>query len=161
MTRYNEEKTTFKERWFPSIINGRYEPVEFFLRWGRSLLVGSLAFATGCNIISNDYEFSKGVRTGMINKFSHKGLIWKTYEGEMALEGMVSKGNTVGVNVFDFSIDNQKRHDENIDEIRQKIEEAIDKGKKVKITYFQPLTTWPWRSSTSHLIQKVEFIEEK
>lgn len=91
----------------------------------------------------------------MINKFSKKGLIWKTYEGQMALEGITSSDSYVGANVWDFSLDRQARHGENIDELSKKIQTYLESGQKVKIDYIEPFTTWPWRSETNFLIQNV------
>lgn len=135
-------------------------------RYGaRSPTLGCLVMAAGAAILAaipvsgmmcNNAEYSNGVRTGMINKFSKKGYLVKTYEGQMALEGIASNGNSVGANIWDFSLDGQQRHGENTDELAQKFFEYIDAGTKVKVTYVEPWATWPWRSGTSHLVQKVE-----
>lgn len=167
------EKQTFRQRWFPNM-DDAYEASKnkgygdlgcFFGRWARTVLVsGVLAWATlwgGCNLAGNDFEYSKGARTGMINKFTEKGLIWKTYEGEMALEGIVSGENYSGANVWDFSLDNQSRHGENREELAKKIQSYLESGTKVKVTYVEPFTTWPWRSGTNYLIQSVEPIKPR
>ena len=109
----------------------------------------------GCNILNN-YEYSFGSRAGMINKMSNKGFIWKTYEGQMALEGIVSSGESMGANVWEFSIDNQARHGEKVDELAKKLNEALESGQKVKAKYIQVIGGWPWRGSTGHYIQSVE-----
>lgn len=128
----------------------------FFGRWARTVaLAGTLIWGTYQGI-GNNLQYSDGIRTGMVNKFSSKGLIWKTYEGQMALEGIVSNGNSSGANVWDFSIDRQARHGENGAELARKIREYLESGTKVKVTYTEPLSTWPWRSSTDYLIQNVE-----
>lgn len=135
----------------------------FFGRWIRTIAVGGfLGWSTlwgGYKLVFNDYEYSKGTRTGMINKFSEKGLIWKTYEGQMALEGMVSNKGYAGANVWDFSLDRQKRHREDTEELAKKIQSYLESGTKVKVNYIEPFTTWPWRSGTNYLIQKVEPIK--
>ena len=96
----------------------------------------------------------------MINKISEKGLFWKTYEGQMALEGIVSENNSVGANVWDFSIDRQARHGENPKELVEKIKGYLEAEAKVKVTYVEPFATWPWRSETNYLIQSVESIRK-
>lgn len=167
------EKQTFKQRWFPNIDDAEESGGDkwygdigcFFGRWARTFLVGgALTWMTlwgGCNIVGNDFEYSKGTRTGMVNKFAQKGIIWKTYEGQMALEGIVSGGNYAGANVWDFSLDNQSRHGENRDELAKKIQDYLESGTKVKVNYIEPWTTWPWRSESNYLIQSVEPVGEK
>ena len=103
----------------------------------------------------------KGTRVGVINKFSEKGTFWKTNEGQLALEGIVSSGNQVGANVWDFSLDRQHRHDENTDALAVEIQGYLERGIKVKVKYIEPWTIWPWRGKTNYLIQSVEPVEAK
>lgn len=122
--------------------------------------LGAVALAVisliGGGECANRYEYSSGTRTGMINKISKKGLFWKTFEGQMALEGIVSGGGQSGANVWDFSIDGSERQGENEYLLAKKAEEALQTGSKVRIKYHQPLWTWPWRGSTSYFIQSIE-----
>ncbi len=157
------EKLTLRGKWFPSIdyaYSNGMRPSGLMARWARTLaLSGTLAYV-GCQWVGNDLQYSEGIRTGMINKFSEKGLAWKTYEGQMALEGIVG-GRTVGANVWDFSLDRQARHGEKTEELAQKIRTYLESGTKVKVTYVEPLKTWPWRSGTDYLITSVEPVEKK
>ena len=157
-------KQTFRQRWLPSIDNaeevtaGDDGKLVFHIlkRYARTLFcAGSILFGTYQGI-GNNIEYSEGIRTGMINKLSEKGLFWKTYEGQMALEGIVSGNNSVGANVWDFSLDRQARHGENPKELAEKIRQYLETGTKVKVNYVEPLATWPWRSGTDYLIQSVE-----
>ena len=106
--------------------------------------------------IGNNIEYSKGERTGMINKVSEKGLIWKTHEGQMALEGIVSGNQMMGANVWDFSLDGQEINGEDTQKIIAQLKECMYKGTKVKISYIQQLAVWPWRGDTNYLVQNVE-----
>lgn len=160
------EKQSFRQKWFPTpddvidAANSSDESLLLFLgRWLRTLAAGGIVLYSGIKFAGNDYEYSKGMRTGMINKFSEKGLIWKTYEGQMALEGMVSNRGYAGANVWDFSLDRQKRHGENTEELAKKIQSYLESGTKVKVHYIEPFATWPWRGGTKYLIQKVESIK--
>lgn len=114
----------------------------------------------GYHAIGNKIEYSKGTRVGVINKFSEKGLIWKKYDGQLALEGIVSNNNRVGANVWDFSLDNLNAHGGNKKELVKKISEYMEKSEKVKINYIQPIACWPWQASSNYLIQSVEPIEK-
>ena len=125
-----------------------------------AVLAASAIWATSCRALNN-YEYAQGARTGMLNKVSKKGLLWKTYEGQMALEGIVSSGGGMGANVWDFSIDNQARHGENIEGLANQLNQALDNGEKVKLNYIQVLGGWPWRGSTGHYVQSIETIGKK
>lgn len=169
-----EEKFTFRQKWMPNFDDAEelrdqreYREgevylsidipfVDFFGRWARTLFCAGAILWGAYQGIGNNIEYSQGIRTGMINKISEKGLFWKTYEGQMALEGIVSGNNSVGANVWDFSLDRQARHGENPKELAEKIRQYLETGTKVKVTYVEPLATWPWRSGTDYLIQSVE-----
>lgn len=50
--------------------------------------------------------YSEGFRDGQLQKFSHKGLIVQSWEGELATSGFRPKGSDGAVsNVFEFSVD--------------------------------------------------------
>ena len=126
---------------------------------GRFALDGALIYGIGwgaCNAVGNNVEYSHGERTGMINKVSEKGLVWETYEGQLALEGIVSGDGSSGANVWDFSIDRQAEHGENTAELVEKLRGYMRTGQKVRIEYIEQLSTWPWRSDTDYLIQNIE-----
>ena len=109
----------------------------------------------------NNYDYSDGVRVGVINKSSKKGYVWKTYEGQMALEGIVSTGETVGANVWHFSIDKKARHGENVEELTTRLNQFLESGTKVKIKYIEAGCPWPTRGETSYYIQGVEHATKK
>ncbi|MEK6953329.1 MAG: hypothetical protein AABX29_10050 [Nanoarchaeota archaeon] len=113
-----------------------------------------------CNITSG-IEYSQGTRTGMVNKVSKKGLIWKTDEGQMALEGIASQGTTIGANVWDFSIDRARARGEKTEELVGKLRKYLESGIKVKIDYVEVLESAPWRASTDYFIQNVEPVGQK
>lgn len=102
-----------------------------------------------------DITYSEGARVGVINKFSRKGIVFKTHEGEMALEGVSSTGTTVGMNVWQFSLDNSDDKN-NTEALATKILNHMNKSEKVKVTYRQILHPWPWRAKTDYLVVNVE-----
>jgi hypothetical protein len=115
------------------------------------LLVG------GCWKATNNWQYSEGDKVGVINKVSQKGVIdkWKTYEAQMAAEGLVSTGDSMGANLFDFAIDNYLPKDKQ-EEMANKLRDAMNSGQKVKIHYIQMLNTFPSRSGSNHLIQDIQ-----
>ncbi|MBI4451335.1 hypothetical protein HY642_05145 [Candidatus Woesearchaeota archaeon] len=145
-------------------MNGYESDYEKRKRWNRARMgcaaafLGSLAIGAGYIIggITNRWEYSRGERVGVINKLSEKGAFWKTQEGELALEGIVSSGDGSGANIWQFSIDSQRRNGEKSEELVKQLQQYMREGTRVRIEYVEPVKTWPWRSETDYLVQKVE-----
>lgn len=93
-------------------------------------------------------NYSNGERVGLITQFSHKGLIWKSWEGQLNLTqtGM----NSSGIEPFQFSLDN----DINDSTVRNKIDSAANLGWKVKLVYHETVgKNWfSNRGATDHFI---------
>lgn len=86
-------------------------------------------------------SYSEGVRAGELVKFSHKGILFKTWEGEIS-QG-VSEGQT-----FIFSVeDSEKEVIKNLNDFQ---------GKLVKLHYFERFKTLFWLGDTKYFITKVE-----
>lgn len=85
--------------------------------------------------------YSEGTRTGELIKFSKKGVISKTWEGE------VSQGIS-GAQIFQFSV-----LDENQDVI-QKLQE--NEGNYVKLTYVERYATFLFWGDTNYFVERVE-----
>lgn len=56
---------------------------------GAGIVVGTLIGIGSC---ANSYILSEGVRVGQVNKFSKRGMIFKSYEGTLALQGLSTQG---------------------------------------------------------------------
>lgn len=85
-------------------------------------------------------NFSEGFRSGELIKFSHKGYVFKTWEGE------ISKG-VMGGQVFSFSV---------LDKDKKVIEDLKNfQGKYVKVTYVEKYRTFPWWGDTKYFITDV------
>lgn len=85
--------------------------------------------------------FSEGYRSGKLIKISHKGVVFKTWEGE------ISQGVSESQR-FRFSVESS----ENI-----VINELKDlQGQYVKLTYKERFGTFPWLGDTKYFVTKVE-----
>ena len=95
--------------------------------WGKLMLAAALAVpALGMalwTVIAFAYSYSEGDRTGYIQKFSQKGWLCKTYEGEIA---MVNIPGQIA-NTFQFTV-----RDDSIADLINKAQ-----GKRVALTYEQ------------------------
>ncbi len=85
--------------------------------------------------------YSEGVRSGELIKISRKGVMVKTWEGE------ISQGIS-GAQIFSFSVeDNQK-------EVIDKLQEF--QGRYVKVTYKERYGILFWLGDTKYFITHVE-----
>lgn len=75
-------------------------------------------------------HYSDGERAGVVTKFSKKGLLFKSWEGQMALGGTTTddNGNTMA-NVWEFSVTDM--------ELVNRIQDATTSGKRTTLVYNQ------------------------
>ncbi|HCQ11903.1 6-phosphogluconate dehydrogenase [Flavobacterium sp.] len=84
--------------------------------------------------------YSEGNRSGELIKFSKKGYVFKTWEGEL------SQGIS-GAQIFKFSVmDNEA-------EVIQQMKDL--QGEYVKVTYVERYRTFPWWGETNYYITDV------
>lgn len=85
--------------------------------------------------------YSKGVRSGELIKISYKGVVIKTWEGE------ISQGIS-GAQIFSFSVEEKEK--KVIDDLQKY------QGRYVKITYKERYGTFSWLGDSKYFITKVE-----
>ncbi len=93
------------------------------------------------------YTYSEGYRAGLLQKFSHKGAIFKTYEGEIILSSVSSNRDVaLASEKFLFSVTNKSI-------IRQ-----FDtlQGMTVIVHYRQKNATTFWRGDSPYLVDSVK-----
>lgn len=83
-------------------------------------------------------RFSDGQREGVLQKFSRKGNVFKTYEGEILMSGFGRVGGNFQAQYFYFSVEDPK--------VVAIMEQSI--GKNVIIHYNQYRKSLPWRGET-------------
>jgi len=97
--------------------------------------------------ISYFFTYSDGYRAGMLQKFSRKGNIFKTYEGEMILSSVQSDKNvSITSEKFLFSVADK--------EVALQLEKM--QGKAVVVHYTQKNNTLPWRGDTPFIVTSVK-----
>lgn len=104
----------------------------------------ALAVIISFSIYWNYYNtFSEGNRSGLLQKFSHKGNVFKTYEGELIMNSISNNGNgVIGSEKFYFSVTDDK--------IAQEL--FTLEGKKVTLHYLQKRGHLPWNGDTDYYI---------
>lgn len=94
-------------------------------------------------------NYSDGDRSGIVVKISKKGVIWKSWEGEMLLGGVTkSQDGTMVPTVWKFSLPRSS------DEVANQIVEASNSGKRVTLSYNEYLIG-PITLSTGYVVNKV------
>ncbi len=101
------------------------------------IVVGIIAYFTFLYFVT----YSEGVRAGELIKVSHKGVAFKTWEGE------ISQGIS-GAQIFAFSVlDSDKKVIEDLKTLQ---------GQYVKVTYVERYRSFPWWGDTHYFITHVE-----
>lgn len=79
---------------------------------------------------------SDGTREGIVQKFSRKGNMFKTWEGEMIQQGFGPRAGTLNAHYFYFSVESEQ--------IADSLEHGA-LGKLVRVHYVQYRRSLPWR----------------
>ena len=99
-------------------------------------------------------EAGEGECIGTINQFGREGGFWKTYEGKIILDGLEREN---AANILSFSLDENRKNGENLEELAKQIRTTMQNGDRVKLTYKRTLARpYPWRGSNCYLITKIE-----
>lgn len=95
--------------------------------------------------------YSEGARAGIIMKVSKKGVIFKTYEGQMNLETFgAMKSNNIVSETFNFSVEDGNQ--QLIDDLNA----AALSGNRVNLKYKQRYLQVFWRGETKYFAIEVE-----
>jgi hypothetical protein len=114
-----------------------------FLFWSLAILVIVLAIFLYWKY---SFTFSEGNRAGLLQKFSYKGTIFKTYEGELVLSSIKSSQNvSLASEKFFFSVP-----EKDLAEKMMKLE-----GTPVVVHYKEKNGALPWRGETVYLVDSV------
>jgi hypothetical protein len=95
--------------------------------------------------------YDEGVRAGNVLRISKKGMLFKTYEGQLNLQtfGALKGANPI-MEAFDFSVESDE------EQILKDLEAVALSGERVNLHYVKRYATFPWRGDTKYFITKVE-----
>ncbi len=111
------------------------------------ILLALIAIGLAGFVWVSNWTYSKGTRSGYIVKVTKKGVIWKTYEGQLNLGGVqtdVDQGGLMG-NIWDFSVPSRDIYDQL----------SQYEGKQVRLSYRQVYNNMPWQGKTSYMVTGV------
>lgn len=110
-------------------------------------------FLVGAAVFSFYYwgVYDEGVRAGVVLRISKKGMIFKTYEGQLNLQtfGALKDANPI-IESFDFSVESSN------EEVLSILQEVALSGERVNLHYIKRYKIFPWRGDTKYFITKVE-----
>ena len=93
-----------------------------------------------------EFTYSKGYRSGLLQKFSEKGMVFKTFEGEMVLSSVQSDANVaIASEKFLFSV---------TDKTVAKSMEQIQ-GRRVVVHYMEKKGALPWRGDSNYIVDSI------
>lgn len=95
------------------------------------------------------YTYSEGYRAGLLQKFSHKGNVFKTYEGELILSSDTSNTNVaLASEKFYFSV------------TRKELAQQLDtmQGKMIIVHYEQKKGTLSWHGDSPYIVDNAKRI---
>lgn len=93
------------------------------------------------------FTYSEGYRAGLLQKFSKKGNIFKTYEGEMILSSVRSSNNmAIASEKFFFSVKDKA--------VANKLEQI--QGEYIVIHYSEKNGVLPWVGETKYMVDSVK-----
>ena len=95
--------------------------------------------------------YDEGVRAGNVLRISKKGILFKTYEGQLNLQtfGALKGANPI-MESFEFSVEGDE------EEVLRQLQTVALSGERVNLHYVKRYTTFPWRGETKYFITKVE-----
>ncbi|HZK96467.1 MAG TPA: hypothetical protein VFC67_19860 [Prolixibacteraceae bacterium] len=92
------------------------------------------------------FTYSEGYRAGLLQKFSLKGNVFKTYEGEMILSSVQSNTNVaIASEKFFFSVT-----DKNVALQLEKVQ-----GESIVVHYQEKNGTLPWKGDNTYFVDSV------
>ena len=114
-----------------------------FLWWTLAILVVILALFIYWQFY---FTYSEGYRAGLLQKFSNKGVVFKTYEGELILSSVSSTANVaLASEKFIFSV------------MKKDVSIQYDtlQGKNVIVHYIEKKGAVPWRGDSRYLVDSI------
>ncbi|MDQ1087656.1 MULTISPECIES: hypothetical protein [unclassified Siphonobacter] len=98
-------------------------------------------------------NYSEGERAGTITRFSKRGYVFKTWEGELLLGGFSEGTGQMNAEKWQFSVDNGK------DSTISTINEALRSGRRVTLFYEEKLFQFDFDGETKFFVTKAEFAD--
>lgn len=119
------------------------------------ILVSVIILATTFLCLSYWGVYDEGVRAGTVLRISKKGMIFKTYEGQLNVQtfGAIRGANPI-MEAFDFSVSSLDTA------VINDLQQVSLSGERVNLHYVARYAAFPWRGDTKYFITKVERVRQ-
>jgi hypothetical protein len=114
------------------------------------ILLALVIVGFGVTYLIFNFTYSEGNRAGVLIKFSKKGYIFKTHEGQLNIGGL---GNVPGTAQMDNHWEFSVRSNAVADTL------MLLEGKKVSLHYREVIKNLPWDGETKYFVDAVKVIE--
>lgn len=116
-----------------------------------AILVFLVLFSViGFFLVATYFNYSDGYRVGKLVKITHKGFVFKTYEGELNVGG-VSQTLTGGISsIWNFSVNPYDK------QVVAEIDSLSTKDMEVKLYYHEKLYQIDWLGETKYFVYKID-----
>jgi hypothetical protein len=125
--------------------NAKTKAKSFFRKFLWLLLAVTLVGGTAYYFIRT-YTVSDGNRAGLLFKISRKGIVFKTYEGQLHLGGSIQMSDQ---SVWNFSAKDA--------EVYQHLQQF--EGKNVTLHYRELVNPFPWQGDTKYIVDDVKAVQ--
>ena len=117
----------------------------------KKILIAVVVIAIGVFAFFYFGKFSEGYRSGKVMKVSKRGMIFKTWEGQMDLQtfGAVRDNKNMVTETFKFSIEDNPQ-------LIKELEDAALAGERVNLHYYERYIKVPWRGDTKVFVNGIE-----
>ena len=116
------------------------------------LLLILLVLAALFGLAATNLTYSEGERAGNLMKFSKKGLVLKTYEGQLDVGGLMDgSGDGAATTIWEFSVTDKN--------VINDIQTAMHNGDRVVLYYKEKFFKIPIYGDTKYFVYKVKNIK--
>jgi hypothetical protein len=115
------------------------------------------ALSTAAGFLAYYYTYAEGYRVGTVIKFTRRGYLFKTWEGQID-QGYLGRPDdndetatsSVATRLWDFSVRDSS------DDVRAELDRAIAQNRRVKVYYEEKLWHIFFWGDTTYFVHKVE-----
>ncbi len=122
--------------------------------FSRVLIIIALVIVVGFGIfyLVAGYTYSEGIRAGLLIKFSSRGYVMKTYEGELNIGGLQQEDKNI------ISVNNKWAFSVKDDAVAKQL--MTVEGRYVSLHYKEVIHNFFWQGDTKYFVDGVQVIKD-
>ncbi len=125
------------------------------MRIFRLIMIGLLILGLLIGVYFAFGNYSEGTRAGTIVKLSHKGIAFKTVEGQLNMGGLSGDSGSPTSSLWDFSVKSGEKA------VIKALEDASLNGHRVKLFYKEKFYRLPWQGDSRYYVYQIETTDGK